>query len=405
MKLHYDSATEAFRAEFAAWLEDHRPSVEDMESDPPRSSAHAPAWARSWQRRLFDAGWLVPGWPPELGGRSATPVQQMVYFEEFSRHDVPRTTNPQGLSIVAPSILDFGDDDQRERYAMPLLRGEKTACLGMSEPGAGSDLAGLTTRAEIRGDSFLVNGQKVWTSGAHHADFCFCLTRTDPSAPKHRGISVLVIDMDTPGVTWRPLARLVDNSGHHDFNEVYFDDVVVPRDNLVGELNQGWAVGSGSLAHERGMMWVGAASMLDSSVAALIAEATADDRCPRSADDAVVRDQLADLYIDAQALKCMGYRSFAAFGRGSIAAGHSILKMFASETARRLNLVGTELIGAQALDLSLQSPGPKSRFDGSGAGLPWAHRYLTSFGGTIAGGTSEIQRNIVAERVLGLPRG
>jgi len=184
MRLRYAPEDEAFRAELDAWLDDHQPS-DDRIREPKQSSAHMPEWARAWQRALFDAGWLVPGWPPELGGRNATPTQQMIYFEEMSGREILRSANPQGLGIIAPSIYDYGTPDQRERFLLPTLRAEISWCLGMSEPGAGSDLASLKTRAELIGDEFVVNGQKVWTSGAHHADWCLCFVRTDPTAPKH----------------------------------------------------------------------------------------------------------------------------------------------------------------------------------------------------------------------------
>src|SRR5437588_3801473 len=238
------------------------PAREQM-AEPKQSSAHLPDWARAWQRLMFDAGWLVPGWPPELGGRNATPIQQMVYFEELARRGVWRSLNIQGVTIFAPSVVDHGTTEQRGRFALPVLRGEKTACLGMSEPGAGSDLAGLSTRAELRDDHFVVNGQKLWTSGAHQADFCICFVRTDPTVKKHRGISALLIDMDTPGITTRPLPSLVDQRSWVDFNEVFFDDVVVPRENLLGELNDGWRIANSSLGHERGMLWGWESARLD----------------------------------------------------------------------------------------------------------------------------------------------
>ena len=217
MKLSFSPEVEAFREEFLAWLADNRPSQEEMDADPSLSSAHSPAWARAWTKRMFDAGWLVPGWPPERGGRNAGAVETLVYMEELTKAGVPRTTNPQGLGIIAPSILDYGTPEQIEQYAMPLLRGERTACLGMSEPGAGSDLAALSTRAVRDGDHFVVNGQKVWTSGANYAEFCFLFCRTDPDAPKHKGISILLFDMNTPGITVRPLPEIVDPE-HPDLN-------------------------------------------------------------------------------------------------------------------------------------------------------------------------------------------
>ena len=255
MKLRFDDSAEAFRLEFREWLAANRPSPADMAAEPSLSTGHAPKWSREFTRRMFDAGWLVPGWPPERGGRNAGAVETIIYMEELFKARVPRTANVQGLGIIAPSILDYGTPEQIEKYAMPILLGEKTACLGMSEPGAGSDLAGLTTKAVRDGDNFVVNGQKVWTSGANYADFCFLFCRTDPDAPKHKGISILLVDMDTPGITVRPLNEII-HPEHPDLNEVFLDDVVVPASNLVGELNNGWAMANGSLAHERGMVWL-----------------------------------------------------------------------------------------------------------------------------------------------------
>jgi alkylation response protein AidB-like acyl-CoA dehydrogenase len=182
MRLRYDEATEHFRGELLAWLAAHVPPAE-ARTEPRLSSEHLPGWPRAWQRTLFDHGWLVPGWPPELGGRNATPLQQMVYFEEFAKLDIARAYNPQGLGICASSLYDYGIEEQRERWLAPTLRGEVTWCVGMSEPGAGSDLAALQTGAVRHGDTYVVNGQKVWTSGAHHADWCFCFVRTDPTRP------------------------------------------------------------------------------------------------------------------------------------------------------------------------------------------------------------------------------
>src|SRR5437773_188723 len=284
MRLQWDDEAEAFRRELDDWLDENLPPLEKMR-EPKLSSAHLPDWARAWQRKLFDAGWLVPGWPPELGGRNATPVQQMIYFEELAKRDGPRSLNPQGLSICAASIVDHGTDEQKERWVLPTLKAEITWCLGMSEPGAGSDLAGLSTRAVLDGDHFVVNGQKVWTSGAHHADWCLCYVRTDSDAPKHKGISALVIDMKTPGITCRPLPELTER------------------------------------------------------------------------------------------------------------------KLLSSEIERDVYLAGAEALGRAALDNDLAGP-----FWNGWRGGSWAHQYLRSFAGTIAGGTSEIQRNIIAERVLGLPR-
>ena len=399
MRLHYDEQTEEFRRELRAWMEANLPPSSER-AERVRSSAHIPEWARAWQRKLFENGWLVPGWPPEYGGRNATPVQQMVYFEELARLGVPRSCNPQGLSIITPSILDWGTDEQKERYALPTLRAEISWCLGMSEPNAGSDLAGLRTRAELHGDRFVVNGQKVWTSGAHDSNYCFCFVRTDPEASKHAGISVLIIDMKTPGILTRPIAELTD-SEHADFNEVFFTDVEVPAENLVGELHHGWSVAGGSLAHERGMLWINEATGTEKILERVVTTATTP--LPggrRLADDAAFRTTVARAYMQTQSLKLLGYRGFAKFAKGAKPSEHSVLKLLGSELRRGLALDVGEALGATGLDLSRHEAPSVGRGDSEA----WLIHWLQSFAGTIAGGTSEIQRNIIAERVLGLPR-
>jgi alkylation response protein AidB-like acyl-CoA dehydrogenase len=399
VRLHYDAETEAFRQELREFFQANLPPLEER-SEPVRSSAHIPQWARRWQRLLFDAGWLVPGWPPELGGRNATPLQQLVYFEELVRLGVPRSCNPQGLSIITPSILDYGTEEQKERYAVPTLRAEISWCLGMSEPNAGSDLAGLRTRADLHGDRFVVNGQKVWTSGAHDADYCFCFVRTDPDAPKHAGISVLVVDMKAPGIEVRPLAELT-NPDHADFNEVFFTDVEVPAENLVGELHHGWAIAGGSLAHERGMLWISESTGLEHIIERVVETSVVP--LPggrRLADDPMVRDTVARAYVQAQALKLLGYQGFAKFAKGQKSPEHSVLKLMGSELRRNLALDIGEAMGAEGLDTDRHDAPSTSR----GTDVSWLVHWLQSFSQTIAGGTSEIQRNIIAERVLGLPR-
>ena len=398
MRLHYDEETEAFRADLRAFLEANLPPPEERR-ERVRSSAHIPEWARHWQRRLYESGWLVPGWPPEYGGRNATPVQQMVYFEELIRLGVPRSCNPQGLSIITPSIIDYGTDEQKERYVLPTLRAEISWCLGMSEPNAGSDLAGLRTSAQLDGDRFIVNGQKVWTSGAHHADLCFCFVRTDPEAPKHQGISVLIVDMKTPGVETRPIAELTDPE-HADFNEVFFTDVEVPAENLVGQLHHGWSIAGGSLAHERGMLWINEAAGVERTLKRVVDTALAPlpgER--RLADDPIFRDTVARAYVQAQALKLLGYRGFAKFAKGMTSPEHSVLKLLGSELRRNLALEVTEALGPEGVDIDRRDA-PSIREDDEAWALHWMH----AFSNTIAGGTSEIQRNIIAERVLGLPR-
>ena len=396
MRLQYAPEDEAFRAELVSWLEANRPS-EGRFKEPKLSSAHMPDWSREWQRSLFDAGWLVPGWPPELGGRNASPTQQMIYFEEMASREILRSANPQGLGIIAPSLNDYGTPEQKEKFLLPTLRAEIGWCLGMSEPGAGSDLASLKTSAELIGDEFVVNGQKVWTSGAQHADWCLCFVRTDPTVAKHKGISALIIDTTTPGVERRPFPELTEPD-FCDFNEVFFTDVRVPKENLIGPLNGGWPITQGSLAHERAMLWIGYAYEVQRAVRALVEmrdRVTPDGG--RLGDDPRYRDAVAGFYIDSQALLTMGYRGFSKFLAGKASPEHSLLKLFGSESLQRALLYGSEAQGLDGLDVNLL--GPKLWRDGS-----WATQYLRSFGSTIPGGTSEIQRNIIAERVLGLPR-
>jgi alkylation response protein AidB-like acyl-CoA dehydrogenase len=390
VQLTFDADVEAFRAEFAAFLAEHLPSAAEA-SERPRSSAHVPDWARRWQRLLFDGGWLLPGNPPEYGGRNATLVQQYVHREELARRRIYLSFNPQGVGIVAASLLSFGTEEQKRRWAVPILRAETTAALGMSEPGAGSDLASLRTRAVLVDDHFVVDGQKVWTSGAHDADVLLAFVRTDPDAPKHRGISVLLIPTDTPGVTRRPFGSLTA-PGDLDFNEVFFEDVHVPAENLVGPLNQGWKVANGSLGHERTLLWLSFAERLDDLV---------EDFRPRTALD---RDRYATLAMDAQALRLLGSAAMARAARGEQdTPGLSVLKLLGSEAAQRASEAALESAGTAALTHPARTaPDNHLNLDCFAAG--WFERYARSFAGTIAGGTSQIQRSIIAERVLGLPR-
>jgi alkylation response protein AidB-like acyl-CoA dehydrogenase len=396
VRLRYGDAEEAFRAELVAWLEANTPARELLDQ-PKQSSAHLTDWARDWQRTLFDAGWLVPGWPPELGGRNATASEQMIYFEELTRREIPRSLNPQALGIISPSLRDYGTPEQQERWLLPTLRAEIAWCLGMSEPGAGSDLASLNTRAVLDGDHFVVNGQKVWTSGAHQADWCMCYVRTDPDVPKHKGISVLIIDMHGPGVEARPFAELSD-ADYYDFNEVFFTDAIVPKDQLLGDLNNGWALTQGSLSHERAMLWIDFAYAAQRAFQAMakFGDRPGHDGRPLR-DDARFRDMLGGFYVDTQAQTLMGYRGLSKIMAGKPAHEHSLLKLYGSETLQQLLLAASEVQGHDALDLDQW--GPKMWRDGA-----WIVQYLRSFSGTIPGGTSEIQRNIIAERVLGLPR-
>ncbi|MGX9792732.1 acyl-CoA dehydrogenase family protein [Mycobacterium sp. MMS18-G62] len=389
MQLTFDPEVEEFRAEFGRFLDDHLPT-EAQAAERSRSTAHVPQWARDWQRLQFDHGWLLPGNPPEFGGRNAGVLQQFVHREELSRRRIYHCFNPQGVGIIAASLLSFGTDEQKQQWAVPILRAEMTAALGMSEPGAGSDLAGLATRAVLDGDHFVVNGQKVWTSGAHDADVLLTFVRTDPDAPKHKGISALLIPTDTPGVERRPFASVVDRDSL-DFNEVFFTDVRVPVENLVGPRGGGWKVANGSLGHERTMMWMAFANRMEQLL---------EDYRPVGE---LNRDRYATIAMDYQALRLLGSVALGQAARGERdIPGISVLKLLGSEAEQSafrhaLDAAGVDGLSSSALTAPYNPYSP-DLFTGS-----WFSRYVATYAGTISGGTSEIQRNIIAQRVLGLP--
>ncbi len=390
MRLTFDDDVEKFRDEFIAFLDEHLPDPATA-TERSRSTADVPAWARQWQRVMFDHGWLVPGNPPEFGGRNANILQQYVHRDELSRRRIYQSYNPQGVGIIAASLLSFGTDEQKQKWAVPILRAEITAALGMSEPGAGSDLASLRTTAIRDGDHFVVNGQKVWTSGAHDADVILTFVRTDPDAPKHKGISVLVVPTDTPGVVRRPFASICGQEDL-DFNEVFFTDARVPAENLIGPLNEGWKVANGSLGHERTLLWLSYADWLEQLIT---------DFKPATV---IERDQYATLLMDAQALRLMGSVALAKEARGEQdVAALSVLKLFGSEAFQTALGNALEASGEDGLNHPTMTA-PFAPFGEDAPTTSWFERYARSFGGTIAGGTSEIQRSIIAQRVLGLPR-
>ena len=386
MRLTFDRDVEEFRAQFIAFLDEHLPPEADT-AERTRSCSHIPGWARRWQRIQFDNGWLLPGNPPEFGGRDATVMQQYAHREELSRRRIYHSFNPQGVGIVAASILSFGSDDQKQKWAVPILRAEITASVGMSEPGAGSDLASLRTRAEVHGDHFVVNGQKVWTSGAHDADVLLTFVRTDPDVPKHKGLSVLLIPTASEGLVRRPFPTVCDHDDL-DFNEVFFTDVAVPRDNLVGPLNGGWRVANGALGHERTMMWMQYADRLHNLV---------QDFRPT---DALSRDRYATLLMDRQALQLLGSAAIAKAVRGEVdMTAISVLKVLGSEAERDATEAALHHAGVEGL----RHPANTSDFrpyDLDYLSASWIERYFRSFAGTIAGGTSEIQRNIIARGLM-----
>lgn len=408
MRLRYSDEDEAFRAELLAWLEEHPPPTPE-ERVGRRSSADMQEWAKRWQRTLFDGGWLVPGFPPAWGGRNATAVQQMIYFEVFSDQDIPRSVNPQGLSIVAASLLDHGTEAQIERWALPTLRGELAWCLGMSEPGAGSDLAGLSTRAVLDGDEFVVNGQKIWTSGAQYAKYGILIARTDPDLPKHKGVSYFVCPMDLPGIEIRPITEM---TGGHTFNEVFFTDVRIPAENLVGDLNDGWRLAKVTLGNERVSLSTGGVLWGNGPTAVELIDSIRD---MGPVTDPHMRQRIAGVYIEHMLLDLIRMRTLTATLKGQQPGPEaSIRKLLADEHGQHVMSLARDYIGAAGMlaggdgetfvpGTDTKSLGPEKP-DGGLMHAGWYDGFMFSQALTIGGGTFAVQRNIIGEWVLGLPR-
>jgi alkylation response protein AidB-like acyl-CoA dehydrogenase len=389
MDLSYSPAEERFRAALRAWLHDNAPGPEPEDLD---------AWVKygkAWQRRLYEAGWCGVHWPSDYGGRGATLIEQIIFQEEMARAKAPLLINLAGLTMGGPVLIQHGTEAQKRRHLKSILSAEEIWCQGFSEPNAGSDLAALKTRAVLDGDSFVVNGQKVWTSFARYADWCMLLARTNPEAPKHRGITFLLVDMRSPGVTVRPLKQI---SGEEDFNEVFFEDVRVPRENAIGAIDRGWDIAITTLMHERQTLTF--SRQLQSKVALqdLLALARTFPSAERpAARDPVLRQKLIGSVIDSHALRYTSLRNLTRALRGEQPGPEgSIEKLFWSEMYQRQLETALELLGPYA-----QLVRESARAVSEGI---WPHLFLYSRGRTIAAGSSEIQRNIVAERVLGLPR-
>ncbi len=344
--------------------------------------------AADWHRALSERGWVAPHWPKEHGGASLTPMEQFILNQEIARVGAPNVGG-SGVSLLGPTLIVHGTDEQRRRYLGPILAGEVTWAQGYSEPGSGSDLASLQTRAVRDGDDFVINGQKIWTSAAHTADAMFALVRTDPDAPKHRGISFLLIDdITTPGISVRPL---VDMSGGHYFNEVFFDNVRVPATNLVGEVNRGWYVGMTLLDFERSN--IGGAVAARRTLMRLLDLVRNDDELRKRAKSSAVRQEIAQRYIETEVMFQYSFRIVSMQARGLLPNYEaSTAKLFNSELSQRLAQTAVNCLGLRG---NLVEAGDEGSF---------ARSYLGAVPATIRGGTSEVQRNIIATRGLGLPR-
>ena len=390
MDFSYSDSEERFRTELRSWLEAHPPGGEPAD---PKAWV---AYAKSWQRQLAEAGWCGVAWPKAYGGRGATLIEQIIFQEELARAKAPQFIGLAGLTMGGPVLIAHGTEEQKQKHLRPILTADEIWCQGFSEPNAGSDLAAIKTRAVLDGDTFVVSGQKVWTSWARYADVCMCLVRTDPDAPKHKGITFLLIDMKSPGVTVRPLTQI---NGDADFNEVFFEDVRVPRKNVVGELNKGWDIAITCLMHERQTLTF--SRQLQSKVALTEMLDTARHHRRNGAPattDPLVRQSLSQAYIESEAMRFLAYRNLTKVLRGGVPGPEgSIEKLFWSEMYQRQLDAACEMIGPHG---QLLRGSAHAVDDGR-----WPHLLLYSKGRTIAAGTSEVQRNIIAERVLGLPRG
>lgn len=384
MDFSYPAEAEQFREELQAWLA--RNLTDDVVTAARRSGRDPVAFEthRGWNRRMADAGWAAVSWPPEYGGRGATVLDQLVYAEETTRVRTPLPLNVIGMNNIAPAIMQYGTESQKLTLLPPMMRSDDIWCQGMSEPEAGSDLASLRTRAVRDGDDFVVTGQKIWTSLGHRADWCQLYVRTDPGAPKHEGISCLIVDMTLPGIEVRPLVTL---NGNTDFAEVFFSDVRVPADALLGPLNAGWQVATTTLSHERAgaaKLYAGMQLKLQDLVADL-ADSEIDGR-PALEDSATLR-RLAEIAVRIKYLEVLCQRSISATLHGGDAFGTaSVAKNVWGEVGQDLAALAFDAFGA------------------TGADGRWVDYRLSTRSLTIAGGTSQINKNITAQRVLGLPR-
>lgn len=397
MDLTLTPAEEIFRNECRAWFEAHVPREWH---DPVFREQLAPEaeiqFLRQWQRTLYEAGWVGLAWPREYGGRGATLMEQVIFNQEMARAKAPPIVNVLGIAIAGPTIMVHGSEAQRQRYLSKILDAEEIWCQGFSEPNSGSDLASLTTRATLDGDEFVVNGQKIWNSYGHFSQQCLLLVRTDFNLPKHKGISALILDMQSPGVTVKPLRQI---TGDAEFNEVFFDNVRVPRGNLLGEPNDGWNVAITILMYER----LNTAAMLEVRTKIALDELLEAARRTRrngrpATEDPLIRQKLAQAFIEAEILRLSAYRGITQLQRGQRPGPEgSIDKLFWSETTQRLHELALEILGPHGQLVK----GSQGAID---AGR-WSYQFLRSRSHTIAGGTSEIMRNIIGERVLGLPKG
>jgi alkylation response protein AidB-like acyl-CoA dehydrogenase len=392
IELEFSAEDEAFRSEVRGFLDASLPKDWSKGGKPWNSPAERVAYLREWQRKLNDARLAAVSWPVEYGGRGATLAQQIIYSEEMSRRSTPDIINRGAILQIGPALIQWATPEIKDYFLPRILSAEHVWCQGFSEPGAGSDLAGMTTKAVDMGDHFLVTGSKVWTSRAEVADYCFLLARSDPDAPKHQGITAFILDMKEPGISVYPLKQI---SGVPGFNQVFFDNVRIPRDRVVGEVNEGWKVASNTLRFERAGTGTARAERRLEILVRLAQSTVADGQ--RRIDDPVVRDKIARSSAIVHALREISWRSIVNGLKGiPPGAETSVAKLIWSEVDQTMADYGMELLGPYG---PLQSGSAHAVKGGNPAAS-----YLIMRAATIGGGTSEIQRNIIGERLLNLPK-
>jgi alkylation response protein AidB-like acyl-CoA dehydrogenase len=377
MDLTFDATEAQFRDELRDWLSTNGPGPE------PEGEDEQYAWRRDWQRKLHDGGWAGVHWPVEYGGRGATMVESAIFYEELARSGHPLPANVLGLLLGGPTLMVWGTPEQKDRYLNPILSAEEIWCQGFSEPEAGSDFGAVKTRAVEQPDgSFLVTGQKVWTSGAQYSKWCMLVARTDFDAPKHKGLTYFLMDMDQPEVQVRPLAQI---TGEAEFNELFLEDARIPAENVIGGVGNGWKVALTTLMNER----AGLAFGLQVRLRVMLDELTQVAAANGQLEDPRVADTLGEMHLRCEILRLTAYRGLTATMKyGQPGPEGSLTKWMWSETNQMLTQFAADVVGPEALTM----------------GTKWSYELLRARGNTIEGGTTEILKNIVAERVLGLPK-
>jgi alkylation response protein AidB-like acyl-CoA dehydrogenase len=395
MDLNPTPAEQIFRDEFRAWLDSNIPESWDPSGHHDEDSRQRFEFLRAWQKKMYEAGWVGIHWPREYGGRGASLIEQTIFIEEMARAAAPPLINLLGISLLGPTLIAYGTDAQKKRFLAKILAGDEIWCQGYSEPNAGSDLAALRSEAVLEGDHFIVNGQKTWTSLGHFADYCFAVVRTNPDVPKHKGLTYMLIDMHSPGITIRPLKQM---TGDSEFNEVSFQNVSVPVENVVGEVNGGWQIAIATLMFERGTLGASLQITFKRQIERLIELSRKISRNGRPAsEDPIIRQRLAQICTEIEIFRLNQLRTTTRMAKTGVPGPEgSIQKIFWSEMNQRMQQVAMEMLGPWG-QLTKES-------DYAIDHGQWAHAYLRSRGNTIEAGTSEIQRNIIGHFVLGLPK-